>query len=252
MREVADDLPIAYPPIGMERLTRIAPLAEPSRVGVVLDSADAARGLAEVLATHGATARILGEVDAGMRRTGVDGVDAALALAIVVDSRPSLTFDGFGFYPGHLRDAGPEAVRGVEALSVLVAALLAGAANTGLAAQTVSCGSTPLLWRSHDIAGMTELRAGTAAYFDRTSVIGGVCAEADSVRSRPSTAHKVSPLKYGNSTPRAAGPRRRPEGERTHTRKSAEAGGWRARSRFSISRRCDLPSRPRQHPTPPL
>lgn len=177
MSGLTDDLLIAYPPIGAARVARIAALAERCRLAVMLDSAEAARGLSAALAARGATARIIVEIDAGMQRTGVVGIAEAVGLGRIIGSLPALTFDGFGFYPGHLRDAGPAADRELERLSALVAALLDEASSGGLEVRTVSCGSTPLLWRSHEIAGMTELRAGTAAYFDRTSVLGGVCTE---------------------------------------------------------------------------
>lgn len=187
MRAATDDLLIAYPPIGSARTGRIAALAERCRLGVMLDSAEAARGLSAALAARGATARIVVEIDAGMQRTGVVGIAEAVGLGQVIGSLPALTFDGFGFYPGHLRDAGPSADQELERLSALVTALREEASRGGLEVRTVSCGSTPLLWRSHEIIGMTELRAGTAAYFDRTSVLGGVCVEADCAATIAST-----------------------------------------------------------------
>lgn len=179
MRIVTDDLLLAYPPVGEERLARTAALAARSRLGVMLDDPASAAALSTALVGAGAEARVIVEVDAGMQRTGVVGVEAAVALARCVADLPALRFDGFGFYPGHLRDAGAAADAELGRLSTMIAALRRGAEAWGLEVRTVSCGSTPLLWRSHEIAGMTELRAGTAAYFDRTSVLGGVCDESE-------------------------------------------------------------------------
>jgi D-serine deaminase-like pyridoxal phosphate-dependent protein len=174
MATVCDDLLLAYPPIDADRARRAAALATRVRLGVMLDSVVAAERLSRALVEVGATARLLVEVDAGMRRTGVVGVDAAVALARAVSAMPALTFDGFGFYPGHLRTAGREVDAELARLSAFVGALREGAEAAGLRVATISCGSTPLLWRSHEIAGITEIRAGTAVYFDRTSVLGGV------------------------------------------------------------------------------
>lgn len=179
MQAVTADLLFAYPPIGDDRLARIAGLAADTRLGVMLDSAEAAAQLSAALVARGASARVLVEADAGMHRTGVARVEELIALAARVASLPGLTFDGFGFYPGHLRTAGPEVDGSLAEMSALVMALRTASGAAGLDVRTISCGSTPLLWRSHEIAGMTELRAGTAAYFDRTSVVGGVCAMAD-------------------------------------------------------------------------
>lgn len=175
MREVTDDLLLAYPPVGPDRLGRTAALAATSRLGVMLDGIEVAEALSRALVAQGGTARVLVEVDAGMHRTGAADVVAAVELATRVAGLAALTFDGFGFYPGHLRTMGPEADGAITGLSRLVVALREGARRAGLELATLSCGSTPLLWRSHEITGATELRAGTAAYFDRTSVLGGVC-----------------------------------------------------------------------------
>lgn len=179
MRTVTEDLLFAYPPIGEDRLTRVAALAKGTELGVMLDSADAAAQLSSALVARGGSARVLVEVDAGMHRTGIAGVEELIALATRLASLPGLTFDGFGFYPGHLRTAGPEVDASLAEMSALVMALRTASGAAGLDVHTISCGSTPLLWRSHEIAGMTELRAGTAVYFDRTSVVGGVCTLAD-------------------------------------------------------------------------
>jgi D-serine deaminase-like pyridoxal phosphate-dependent protein len=179
MRGATDDLLVAYPPVTPSRIARLAALARRSRLTVALDSMEAADAFAAALSACGAASGILVEVDAGMRRTGVASVEAALALARHVTATPSLAFAGFAFYPGHLRSAGHEADGALGALDALVEELTDRAARDGLHARVVSGGSTPLLWRSHEIRGMTELRAGTCVYFDRTSVLGGVCAEAD-------------------------------------------------------------------------
>lgn len=175
MRAVTDDLLLAYPPVGPDRLRRTAALATTSRLGVMLDGVEAAEALSAAVRAAGTTARVLVEVDAGMRRTGAADVSAAIELAVRAAELPALTFDGFGFYPGHLRTMGPEIDGAIADLARLVAELREAAQRAGLAVATISCGSTPLLWRSHEIVGATELRAGTAAYFDRTSVLGGVC-----------------------------------------------------------------------------
>lgn len=175
MATVTDDVLLAYPPIGAGRLDRIGRLATRCRLGVMLDSSESAEYLSCTMIEHATTARVLVEVDAGMRRTGTADVASAVALAERIAVLPGLAFEGFGFYPGHLRSAGSESDAPLDELSGLVGCLRAAAEAAGIEVRTISAGSTPLLWRSHEIAGITELRAGTAAYFDRTSVAGGVC-----------------------------------------------------------------------------
>ncbi len=97
MATVCDDLLLAYPPVGTDRLRRTSALAERVRLGVMLDSLESASGLSEAVGRVGASVRVLVEMDAGMQRTGVTGVDAAIALARDVDALPGIAFDGFGF-----------------------------------------------------------------------------------------------------------------------------------------------------------
>lgn len=175
MATVSDDLLLAYPPIGAEALGRIGPVARRGHFGVMLDSTEAAERLSRAMIDHGATARVLVELDVGMRRTGTPDVASAVALGRRVAALPGLDFDGFGCYPGHLREMGSAVDASLAELTALVARLREAADRAGLPVQTISAGSTPLLWRWHEIAGVTEIRAGTAAYFDRTSVLGGVC-----------------------------------------------------------------------------
>jgi D-serine deaminase-like pyridoxal phosphate-dependent protein len=44
-----------------------------------------------------------------------------------------------------------------------------------VSARVVSGGSTPTLWRSHEIHGVTEIRPGTYVYNDRTTAAIGAC-----------------------------------------------------------------------------
>jgi D-serine deaminase-like pyridoxal phosphate-dependent protein len=47
--------------------------------------------------------------------------------------------------------------------------------EAGLAPEVVSGGSTPTFWRSHDVAGLTEVRPGTSIFNDRTTAEIGAC-----------------------------------------------------------------------------
>jgi D-serine deaminase-like pyridoxal phosphate-dependent protein len=49
----------------------------------------------------------------------------------------------------------------------------------GLEPEIVSGGSTPLLWDSHTIPGVNEIRPGTYIFNDRNTVLSGACSPAD-------------------------------------------------------------------------
>lgn len=171
-----DDILLAYPPIGAAKLARLMALRDSLRLTVALDSAEALRGLADAARSAGRTVGVLVEVDAGMGRVGVQSPDDAVSLARAVADAEGVAYRGILFYPGHVRasvDAQDEAIR---ALSDRIGGFVDGLAAAGLAPAVVSGGSTPTFWRSHEVAGITEVRPGTSIFNDRTTAEIGACA----------------------------------------------------------------------------
>jgi D-serine deaminase-like pyridoxal phosphate-dependent protein len=60
-------------------------------------------------------------------------------------------------------------------LSALLERHLSALRRAGLEPRVVSGGSTPTLWRSHEIAGVTEIRPGTNIFNDRGTAAVGAC-----------------------------------------------------------------------------
>ena len=136
MAGAAGDLLLAYPPIGRAKLDRLMALPEQVRLTVGLDSAEALRGLAEA-----------------------EGVE----------------YRGLMFYPGHVRERVEEQDAALRTLSDRLGRTLEALHAAGVAPGTVSGGSTPTFWRSHEIAGITEVRPGTNIFNDRTTAEIGAC-----------------------------------------------------------------------------
>ena len=176
MAQAVDDLLLAYPPIGAAKLARLMALPERVRLTVGLDSAEALRGLAEAARQAGRRVGVLVEVDAGMGRVGVQSPDAAVALARAAADAEGVEYRGVMFYPGHVRDRVERQEDAVRALSERMGRTLEALGAAGLAPQVVSGGSTPTFWRSHEIAGLTEVRPGTSIFNDRTTSEIGACA----------------------------------------------------------------------------
>ena len=105
MSEVADDILVAYPPIGDARVNRLLALPEHVRLKIALDSAEAVHALATVARRANRTVGVYVELDVGMHRVGLPNVDDAIALARVVRDNPPLEFAGIAFYPGHVRES---------------------------------------------------------------------------------------------------------------------------------------------------
>lgn len=175
MSAVCGDLLHAYPAVGEARLRRLLALPADARLTVALDSAEALEGLARAASAAGRTVGVLVEIDAGMRRVGVGAPEEAVRLARRAAELDGVEHRGVAFYPGHVRAPLAEQTESLRAVSARLDPFLRALERAGLPAETVSGGSTPTLWRSHEVAGTTEVRAGISVFHDRTGVAMGVC-----------------------------------------------------------------------------
>jgi D-serine deaminase-like pyridoxal phosphate-dependent protein len=155
------DILITFPLVGAEKAERLAALAGEATLAVVGDSGTVARGLSSALAAAGVEVGFLVEVDTGFARTGVQTPEAAAELAAVVESLPGLRFDGLMTYPT-LPQTGPKLRATVEAVSL-----------RGLEVRVVSAGGTPTFSTNHRVPEITEVRAGTYVYGDRSCIANG-------------------------------------------------------------------------------
>ena len=176
MSAVASDILVAYPPVGAARATRLAALPAHVNLLVALDSMAAIHAMSRAAVAHHRTVGVYVELDLGMHRVGVAGVEDAIALARAVRDTPSLDFTGIAFYPGHVREAVDDQDAKLAALGDTLTAALRQFEREGLSPRVVSGGSTPTLWRTHEIRGVTEMRPGTYVYNDRTTAAIGACA----------------------------------------------------------------------------
>ncbi|MFN8653183.1 MAG: alanine racemase [Gemmatimonadales bacterium] len=176
MAGVSDDLLLAYPQVGDAKVARLVALAaKVPRLGVAFDSADALEAVARVAAAAGTRVGVMVEWDAGMGRVGVQSPEEAVRLARLAAESRGLRYDGLMFYPGHIRDGGEAGRAALATVNQRLAGVLAALAREGLAPAIVSGGSTPTLWQSHTLAGLTEIRPGTTVFNDRTTALAGVC-----------------------------------------------------------------------------
>jgi D-serine deaminase-like pyridoxal phosphate-dependent protein len=106
-------------------------------------------------------------------------VGAAIALAELVRQRPPLAYAGIAFYPGHVREHVDRQESALAALGDRLRQALDRFAVAGLAPQIVSGGSTPTMYRTHELPGVTEFRPGTYVFNDRTTAAVGACAWED-------------------------------------------------------------------------
>ncbi len=179
MSAVADDVLLAYPPVGAARVARLLALPAHVRLTVALDSHDALEPLAAAAGGAGRTIGVLIELDLGMRRCGVTRPDEAVALAGAATRLDGVEYRGVMFYPGHIREHVDEQGPALERLAADLARFIDALAAAGLAPAVVSGGSTPAAFASHRIPGVTEIRPGTYIFNDRTTAHVGACAWED-------------------------------------------------------------------------
>lgn len=155
------DLLITYNLIGERKAERLAQLARSADISVGLDNEVALATVASAAARAGRAIGVLVEFESGQGRQGVIEPGEALALAIQVEKAQGLRFEGLMTYPC------PPGV------AEWLAAAKAAFGQAGITIPKVSVGGTPGAFRSHEVAGVTELRAGTYVYNDRKSVAAG-------------------------------------------------------------------------------
>jgi len=174
MAGVTSDLLLAHPPVG-PKIPRILALPDHVHLSVALDSASLVDPLARAARAAGRTLGILVEVDVGMGRVGLQEPEQVVALArSIASAGPELAWQGLLFYPGHIRLPQEEQSSLLTQVAERLGASLDALHRAGLPPATVSGGSTPTLYQSHRVPGLTEIRPGTVIFHDRDSVALGV------------------------------------------------------------------------------
>lgn len=170
-----DNILVAYPVIGSEKLRRLANVARDRNVLVAVDSERTAQELSRAAAAADSTIGILVEFDSGYERCGVKPGPACAELAANVEKLPNLKFRGlmtyFGTVWGNAEERGEEARRMIEP----VARALEAMQSARIPVEIVSGGSTPAAEFSREIPGLTEIRPGTYVYNDLNTYYQGAC-----------------------------------------------------------------------------
>jgi D-serine deaminase-like pyridoxal phosphate-dependent protein len=173
------DLLVAFPIVGRAKLARLMEVARRTHVTVALDSVEAARELSAAAREAHTEVGVLAEFDAGLGRIGVTPGEPLLQLARSIRELPYLNFQGLTFYPGHIKDLDEAGLHALAQLSKLVSSIRADFERAGIAVPIVSGGSTPTLFHSHEIEGLTEIRPGTYLFNDVNTIRSGGCAMED-------------------------------------------------------------------------
>ncbi|MEX0627939.1 MAG: alanine racemase [Cucumibacter sp.] len=160
------DVLLTFNVVGDVKLKRLTDLARRSEISVVADGTDVVRGLGAAGIAAGREISVLVECDTGARRNGVQTPEAAATLARQIDAAPGVSYGGLMTYPR----AGGRAEANAFLLEARDLALRAG-----IETANISTGGSPDMWKDEGLAGVTEYRAGTYVYFDRSLIELGAC-----------------------------------------------------------------------------
>jgi D-serine deaminase-like pyridoxal phosphate-dependent protein len=163
-----DDILVSFNIVGAQKLERMRHLLGRVRLTVSVDDEALLPGLAEAAAAAPRELGVLVDCDTGLGRTGVADPQAAADLAVAVHRQDGLRFEGFLTFPV------PEGAR------AFLAAAVAAAKQRGLESAVVSAGGTPSMWVSGELRPVvTEYRAGTYAFHDRSTIAAGAASLED-------------------------------------------------------------------------
>ena len=173
VREGFDDILIAYPIVGEAKLARLTALARGARITVSTDALEVAQGISRAAAREGVTIRLLAEMDAGLRRCGVQSASALAELGLAMARLPNVEFLGFLFFPGQIRVSPAEQPQILAGIDARLREASDALARSGVQVRVVSGGSTPTALQSHEMKTVTEIRPGNYVFNDMNTAVMG-------------------------------------------------------------------------------
>ena len=179
-----DDILLCFNLLSPAKIERLVVLSTQCHLTVVADNLETVQALSTGFAGSDQPLAVLVECDTGMGRCGVQTPQDAADLAHAIDQAPGLRFQGLLTYP---------AVQGEAAVQAFMSAAKALCIVAVGHCKTISSGGTPTMTDAVLAPVVTEYRAGTYIYNDRSLMARGACTLADcaltvlaTVVSRPS------------------------------------------------------------------
>jgi D-serine deaminase-like pyridoxal phosphate-dependent protein len=170
-----EDIRLPYP-LHPSNADRVLELLDRTHLSFIVDHLEVARGWSRAMRAANREVDVLVKVDVGLHRCGIDPESAGAAEFVAeIAGLPGLRFKGLLSHAGHSYAAASDAE--AAAIAQTEARLLMGLAERvnelGLAVEEISVGATPTARFSLQQPGITELRPGNYAYYDRTQVALG-------------------------------------------------------------------------------
>jgi len=174
-----DDILIAYPIYGDEKLARLEALRETARIIVSLDSVDVARGLGRLGSRSGTPIEIYIEVDTGQHRMGRAPGEPTVELIQQIADIDGVSILGLLTHAGHVYGAASTTDRDLVVDREIADLVMTKemAADAGVSFSEFSVGSTPSARSELLRPGVTEVRPGTYVFNDTAMMSFGVATE---------------------------------------------------------------------------
>jgi D-serine deaminase-like pyridoxal phosphate-dependent protein len=160
------DMLLTFNVVGKHKLERLSTLMKRSDIAVVADNADMLAGLSHAGVTAGRKLAVLAECDTGSGRNGTQTPAETLSLAQQIAAQPGLSFGGLMTYPPAFKR---------NEVAAFIAETKHLLAKAGLPCPRVSSGGSRDLWDTTGLQDVTEYRAGTYIYNDRSLVAVKAC-----------------------------------------------------------------------------
>lgn len=176
-----DNILVAYPLLGQDKLQRFAALHERITVITTMDSMEVARGLSSVGAQTNKPVQALIEIDLGMHRCGVQPENAVAFAEEVRRTLPGVEIVGLMEYNSLVRKekTDDEKRAALKSQYAVVSSVAEELRNAGFRMDIVSAGSTVAATYPDAVQGVTEVRAGSYIFQDATGVSIGIAKEED-------------------------------------------------------------------------
>jgi D-serine deaminase-like pyridoxal phosphate-dependent protein len=170
-----DEILIAYPVFGREKLDRLAKVARERKILVSLDDEHTAQELSRAASAQGAKVGVLVEFDAGFHRCGLQPGPGCVELVRKIEKMPGLEYRGLMTYFGNVWGPEDERKKEMKGVAEQVAKALDAFEKAKIPVRILSGGSTPSAPFAGQIPGLTEIRPGTYVYNDLNTMYQGAC-----------------------------------------------------------------------------
>lgn len=181
MLAVSNDVFIANMIVGQQKIERLLQLAKKIHISVGVDCFENAEAISIAAAKHGLQIPVVVKIDSGLKRTGVESPEKALALCQKLDKLSGIKLHGIYTHEGHAY--GETDPIKLKELGLSIGQMMVDAAGllqrAGFDIKTVSVGTTPLAKVTPTVSGITEARPGTYVFNDIMGINAGVATAHD-------------------------------------------------------------------------